>query len=452
LENKLILFIEWSSKGRDFEIDLPLMYFFENVLKWEVKYFSIFNLPKILSINPDIVIMSNTTGATENLIIARLIEKSCISLFSHVSEGMFRENDIEEFVYGWNKKEKRFSETFSTVWSKKAYDMAIKHFPKLESFYKISGSIGFDKYSIYVKDKLGIKKYKKVIGYAGFDFHNILTKREQLIESLGRDKFQKIIDLIDMTNSILKNIIKNNPDILFLLKPHPGDGNKIPMEIEGLLGFKNIQIVDKDTSIVSAIENSDIWLNINSSTNLEAWLLGKPSISFLTDESMFSSDVLYGSILENNYEKIQNYIDEFYNTGKIQAFEEKKELRKKLISDYIGFADGLNHVRFMSFLKPYVEKIENGEIKKGKWNIPFKIKLKGYIRHFLYSLSKGKYNTPLLKRWARPYDIFDDEQVEEQKRLRYPDFDKFYAENQEQIDHIYQTWHKNWKSELGIKE
>lgn len=450
VSKKLALFIEWSSKGRDFEIDLPLMYFFEKVLKWEVKYVSIFNLPKVLSINPDLVIMSNTTGAGENLNISRLIEKSSIPLFSHVSEGMFREKDIEEFVYGWNKKEKRFSEILSTVWSRKSYDMSLKKIQNLVGFYKVSGAIGFDKYKIYGKEIIDTKIFKKVVVYAGFDFHNILNKKEKLIYRIGMLKFNQVVDWIELTKQILYNIIHNNQDILFLLKPHPGDGEKLPKELEGLLNFKNIKIVDKDISIVSVIENSDILLNIDSSTNLEAWLLDKPSISFNTDESMFSSDVLYGSILENDFNKIQCYIDEYYKTGKIKAFEEKKELREKLISDYIGFSDGLNHVRFMSFLKPYIEKIENGELQKGKWNIRFKTKVKGYIRHFLYSISKGRYDTPLFKRWAKQYDIFDDKQVEEQKRLRYPDFDRYYIEKQDKIDAIYHNWHKNWKQELGI--
>ena len=85
------------------------------------------------------VIMSNTTGAGENLNISRLVEKSAIPLFSHVSEGMFREKDIEEFVYCWNKKEKRFSETFSTVWSRKTYDSGISEVAR------------------YVKSKYGVR-------------------------------------------------------------------------------------------------------------------------------------------------------------------------------------------------------------------------------------------------------------------------------------------------------
>jgi hypothetical protein len=448
---KKVLFIEWSSKGRDFEIDLPLMYFFEIILKWEVEYLSIFHLPKILTTQPDMIIMSNTMGANKNLEISRLIEKSKIPLFSHVSEGMFREQHIEGFVFGWNKKEKRFSETISTLWSKKSYDMAIKYFPQLKGFYKISGSVGFDKYCIYSKNKLPYLNYKKIIGYAAFDFHNFINNYEQKLATHGKIVVDKVVKWIKVSSKLLFELVKNNPDILFLLKPHPGDGSKTPMEFKDIVDFDNVVIVEKHISIVDVISNSDIWLNINSSTNLEAWLLDKPSISFNTDESMFSSDILYGSVLENDYQKIQEYINEYYLTGKIHAFEKKVALREQLIFDYIGFKDGLNHVRFMSFLKPFIEKIENGEVSKGKWNISFLDKIKGYLGHYICVLSRNRHNTPLLKRWASLYEMFNDKEIDRQKQIRYPDFDTFYASNKNDIMNIYDNWGTNWKKELGIK-
>ena len=184
---------------------------------------------------------------------------------------------------------------------------------------------------------------------------------------------------------------------------------------------------------------------------MESWLLSKPSISFNTDKTTFSSDVLYGSIIEENPIKIQKYISEFYNNSKIEKFEEKKELREKLISDYIGFSDGLNHVRFMSFLKPYIEKIENEEIQKGKWNISSKEKFIGFMKHLVYFISKGRYNILYIKKWAHIYDIFDDKELEEQKKLRFPDFDTFYKNNQDKIDDIYNTYASKWKKELDIK-
>ena len=86
------------------------MYFFENILEWEVIHMTIFNLPKVLKTNPDLILMTNTTGGARQIEVSRLIEKNGFPFFSHVSEGMYREKDIEEFVWGWGAKEKHLSE------------------------------------------------------------------------------------------------------------------------------------------------------------------------------------------------------------------------------------------------------------------------------------------------------------------------------------------------------
>ncbi len=388
LERKrTVLFVEWSTSGRDLEIDLPLMYFFERYLGWKSIYASIFNLPKLLSTEPDLIIMSNTTGALENVRMSRIIEQSGIPFFSHVSEGMFRESDIEEFVWGWNKSEKKFSELSSGVWSKKSFEMALKAYPQLSGFYQVTGSVGFDKYAIYSHDELNTGKFTKVIGYAAFDFNNIQKNKENFIRTRSLEFYEKLMGKAKEINGILKYIVQENPDVLFLMKAHPGDGENYPMEIKGLQGTENVRILDRGIGIVQAISNSDIWLNYNSTTNLEAWLLNKPTISFNIEEENFSSDILYGSITETNKENIHEFIKEFYRDGCITEFENKKKRRHKLVSDYIGFPDGMNHVRFMSFLKTHIDMINSGKIQERPWKVSTKLKLRGYIRHFLFSLS-----------------------------------------------------------------
>jgi hypothetical protein len=448
--NKQVVFIEWSSKGRDFEIDLPLMYFFENVLKWDVKYISIFNIPKILSTNPDIVIMSNTTGADINYNIAKIIKDSEILFFSHVSEGLFRESNLDGFLWGWNNK-KNFNEELSMLWSIQSYNMSIKKYPYLKNQLRISGSLGHDKYKLFTINKIKTK-YKKVIGYAAFDFEYGFINKQTSIEKNGINWYNLNQSYKNIINKIFKTIIKSNQDVLFVLKNHPGSGSKLSLELNNLDSFKNVMIISNEYSIVDIIAITDIWLNYRSSINLEAWLLNKPSISFCMDNCLLEhTKICYGSILENNANKIQNYIDEFYQTGTIKKFEAKKELREKLIKNYIGFSDGLNHIRFMSFLKLYIEKIENNQIKKGKWNISFKDKIKGYIKHIVYMLSSNRYSVPYINKWAFVYGNFKDDEVKKQLKFRYSDFDKFYKKNKEKIDDLYRHYAKNWKKELNIE-
>ncbi len=143
---KLVLFIEWSSNGRDFEIDLPLIYFFEKKLNWNTKYISIFNISKIINLNPDMIIMSNTTGADVNYQLSKLIKLSNIPFFSHVSEGMFREEHLDNGLWGWNS-EKKFNEIYSMLWSESSYKLCVDKYQYLSNTLRVSGSLGHDKYS-----------------------------------------------------------------------------------------------------------------------------------------------------------------------------------------------------------------------------------------------------------------------------------------------------------------
>ena len=79
---KTVLFLGWSTKGRDIEIDLSLMYFFEKILKWNVIHETIFNLPKVLKTKPDLVLMTNTIGGVRQIEVSRLIENSGVLFFA----------------------------------------------------------------------------------------------------------------------------------------------------------------------------------------------------------------------------------------------------------------------------------------------------------------------------------------------------------------------------------
>ena len=440
---RTVLFLGWSTKGRDIEIDLPLMYFFEKILKWKVIHQTIFNLPEVVKTKPDLVLMTNTTGAVRQVEVSRLIENSGFPFFSHVSEGMFREIDIEEFVWGWGKNEKRMSESLSMLWSQKSYDMAVSNFPDTAKKFRVSGGIGFDKYKILDTRKLDSGNYKKCVGYAAFDFHNIVLKKKIHIENMGEDAFKQLMSLATLSNKILHHLVKNNPDILFFLKQHPGDSeNCVSLEFENITNYENIRILKSGVSIVDVIGSSDIWLNINSSTNLEAWLMGKPSISFLTNEEGFSSDVINGSLIEDDCCCIQNYIDEYYLSGRIQDFEIKKGIRSGLISDYIGFSDGLNHVRYMSFLKPFIENVENGILQRGDWNISIKYRGKAYLQRLLYRFANGKYHLPFFKKWASYYHIYNVDKLVVAKDKYYEAMDFFYSPRRKEIQDVYENYSK----------
>ncbi len=434
---KSILFSECSTKGIDFEISVPLIYFCEKYLNCQVDYLSVFDLRKILTTQPDIVIMSNTTGAKINHKLTKLVYHSGFPLFSHVSEGMYREDVFDDIFWGWNK-DKTLYEINSMQWSERCTKLVANNLGDLALRTPFSGSIGHDKYKIFLAQKLPTGGYKKIVGYAGFDFHNLKDNESRYIEVHGEELIRTHQRNALKLNLIFHKLCRHNPDILFILKAHPGDSHREAMEMADLKQYPNVRIYSNEHSIFDVIAACDIWLNYTSSTNLEAWLLGKPSIVLCADEIILKYvQVSEGAIITDEVDQIQAYINEFYRTGKINDFEIKQDIRQQLISDLIGFDDGLNHLRFMSFLKPY---FESRAITHGRWDVPQLEQLLAYVRHTLFTLSKGRYNTPLLKKRARQYDIFNSKEVEEAKKVRYPDFDAFYAKHSKQIEDIYTNY------------
>jgi len=449
---KTVLFTEWNTSGRDFGIVLPLIYYFENILGWNVEFQSIFNLPAILKTSPDIVIMSNTVGSTWNVKMAELINDSSIPLFSHVSEGLFRENEIDGFLWGWNKKRK-FNECIMSVWSMASYRMCINKYPQHSDKIKVSGSISFDKYKIFSFRRINSMGFKKVIGYAAFDFNNVSSSQKQIIiNEMGQEHYNVLLSWLPIAQNILRYIVAKNPDIMFMVKPHPGDGQKYPLECRGLENMRNLTICRYDSSIMDVIYSSDIWLNINSTTNMEAWLLNKPSIAFNDSVKMNSSDVLYGAIIENDPSIINDLIQEYYQTGELQRFQAKANIREKLVEDLIQFNDGLNHIRFLSFVKPYIDEAESMRKYTVKWKLSPLAKIVGYARHYLYAISKIFHYIPIINKWSFRYLGFDTAQLEHEKSVRYPEYDSFYDLNSQKIKYLYDNYASKWDEALNVKK
>ncbi len=380
--------------------------------------------------------MPSTDGAKLNLMWSKRIKKSGIPLFCSVGEGMYRKEDIEEFVWGHNKILRALHENLSMLWSYNSYNMAIDAFPETKSTFRVSGAVSFDKYTLFkIKKNQQYSKNKKIIGYAAFDFNSLIQNKE-FVKTHGEDVIKRFINEGKKCETILKKLAINFPDVLFLVKPHPRDGKKTPFEVKNLQSFNNIKI-DFDLTIHEAINLSDIWLNYNSSSNIEAWLMNKPSITFLKEEKYFSSKGILGSVRENDVEKIKIMIEEFYCIGAIKRFTDINDFRHNITKELIGYTDGMNHIRFISFLKPYIEKVEQGKLKKGAWKLSNKEKFEGFLKDILYKVTKGKSWIPFFRRYSTYYQNFSLTDFDNKKLSLYKQMDLFYHENSTKIDDLY---------------
>lgn len=443
MKKNTVLFVEWSTSGREFDMQFPLMYFFKNILNWKVEYKCAYNLPSITASVPDLVILSSTGGESRGLKIVEWCYQSDIPVFSSFTEGMFREKELDEFVWGWNKS-KHYVENLRMLWSKPSYEMTIKKYPKLKDKIRVSGAIGFDKYRLLEnKKKYTDERFKKVIGYAAFDYNSSLRspRRDILAEALGQKYLNFLTNELEITKNLLRKLIQKNEDILFLIKSHPGDQGCIPLEVDGIDHLPNVKVITAQYEpIFNIVKEADIWLSGNSTTVIDAWLCNKPTISLISEEREKATPALGASILSQDYAKINQYIKEFFETGQINKFEKWAKKRQQYLSELVGFSDGMNHVRYMSFLKPFIESAESHKNTDKRWNIPLKEKILETLKHLIYSVSAGRHRMPLLSKWAQIYERFEHEELQIFWETYESDVNNFYKANSEAIKNIYNDY------------
>lgn len=452
MRKNTVFFVEWNTSGREFDMQFPLMYFFKNELNWHVEYKCAYNLPSITETVPDLVILSGTGGEARCLQVLNWCHQSNIPVFSSFEEGMFREKDLDEFLWGWNKSG-NFKEQLRMLWSMSSYKMAVKKYPILKQKLCVSGATGMDKYTLLCNKYNDTRGFKKFVGYAGFDFHRWLNNPtdNSLENSVDPEFIKYLTNKLKIIKSILEYLIKSNDDVLFLIKSHPADQGQIPLEIDELENFQNVKVIrSKSEPIAKVVASSDIWLCGNSTTVIDGWLCKKPTIAFVGKNQEKTIPALNASILSQDKKQIDGYIKEFYKKKKISHFERLEKERERHISDLIGFSDGMNHIRYMSFLKPVIEAIDSQEKVAKRWKISLKERLLETLKHYIYCVSKGRQNVPFLSKWAHTYERFKRKDLQIFWDTYEADISKFYDNNREKIDYLYNNYRDIFESERKI--
>jgi hypothetical protein len=307
---------------------------------------------------PRLLFLANSIGAVRNFQLMKTASRMGMLGASMISEGNFKEGfeNVNQFVWGWNK-DKTLYEDVCMQWSKRTKKLTLDYSPYIKNKIKVSGGVGFDVYKISknINPDLFLRKYTKEkyikrIGVGCWDFgayyekdhrYKLNCKRYTLKEI---DRFRKDQNSF---NRILSKIISKNPDILFVLKEHPGAvGGRKASAIDGLEKFENTLIIKNEESVFDCINISDFWIVYESTTAMEAWLLGKQTCLLNPSGPDFPRDELYkGSICCSSHGELEATINSFYKNGELPGFKKLSSVRKSLIKDIIQWGDGLNHVR-----------------------------------------------------------------------------------------------------------
>lgn len=433
-------------QGRDMEIMMPLVYFAEKYLSCKIEFVFIWEAHKIYLKKPDIVLLPNTVGSPLYFEISKYAYQQNIPIFALISEGNFRTDGTFDY-WGYNK-DRIFYQEYVCHWSQRTCDFLSKKLPQQKDKMVVTGGTGFDRYKIYkfltkeeFLSKRRLSNFTKVIGYAGWAFGKLNTPEgRQEMQYLLKDEAKGIHWMqgqMFQVEEILKKTIENNPDILFILKRHPNEVHP-HRNIEGtnemnrLQHYNNVLYIRDEENIHDLISISDIWMAFESTTVIESWLMNphRPTL-YINPDPDFKRDKLYqGTAILPTYEVLQNLIDSFYKRGFVEEFEteEKKIARDILITNTIGFGDGMNHIRAGKYLEKVIQKIPDRKQKNITRNFNF------FIKYWLLHIGKYFYVKKIFKilpKFKKTIWIFDRYKLRKIPYFTqkyYPYLDRFHSE------------------------
>jgi surface carbohydrate biosynthesis protein len=404
--NKLdILNLEWPNSDRDLHIVTPVLIYLNKKYNISFKTKSIFNgYYFLIKYKPKMLIISNFGGAGINHEIVKLAYSMNIKVVSFISEGNVKEEALEQFLWGWNT-DKILYVNKMLLWSNRSRDIFLSQYPYLKDRLTTSGATGFDRYKLlkFIPKNKFLKDnnldYNKIIGIGawGFDhfFGDYYAKHEQqFLEIYSKEQIEMHRNDLFKVQRVYQMLIENNPDILFILRYHPGTIDFEKNEFYGLEKYDNVFISNKfmnnQYQISDLINISDLWIGYETTTAMEAWLLGKQTFLINPTRSDFIRENVHkGSPIVKSAEEAQDLIDEYFKNYTIKSFEELKDSRKRIIKDVIEYGDGQNYIR----ASEEVLKVFNQSNKKVKFS--FKIYFKSFKQILKIILSK----TVLKKRW-----------------------------------------------------
>lgn len=354
-----VLNLEWTSNPSRDRQAATLVCNYLRYQGYSVSEKSIFKrYANFLFSKPHLFFITNTIGAPENLEAMRFARSCDIKGLSLFSEGNFRPGDdfIREFQWGWNK-EHVLAENETLYWSHRARNLALEKYPFLADCSATCGGVGFDNYKFLrpvdkgsFLNRYGKNAYTNVVGLGLWDF-GFTDPRDSRYESYtkiyGPEQFDFFRKDRDRFNSEVIKLISSQPETLFLLKEHPGVLlGHWASGIDGAEKFDNVIILKNEESIVDCIGVSDLWIVYESTTALEAWLMGKKTALLNPSGTDFKRDNLFrGSVPFLSADALSSAIQSFYQSNNLEGFDERDSIRKKIITDTIQWDDGLNHVR-----------------------------------------------------------------------------------------------------------
>jgi hypothetical protein len=362
-----VLNLEWRSSGRDRETASLIC----NTLRrrgYTVVEASVFQYRAAIARHrPRLLYLADPRGATLNYEAAQFARSRGLPIVTATAEGNFKPERIHEMFWG-HVREGRMVEDLNLQWSVRARDLALGVEPSLAAKLRVVGGVGFDRYRLYdfaTKDgwmaKHGLR-FDRMVGYASWTFDRLHREDEGVRwfkETMGDAGLERLAQDRDGVAGALARLAEHNPNTLFLLKEHPGVVAPRHTEIAALEERANVMIVRNEEPIGDCIGACDIWMAFDSTTCLEAWLLGKPTLLINPTGEDFERDETYlGSPVARDADEVQAALESWYRGEGVPGFADRASARREVIERTIQWDDGRNHLRAVYFIEELLERCQ----------------------------------------------------------------------------------------------
>jgi surface carbohydrate biosynthesis protein len=326
----------------------------------------------IYKLRPKLLFIANGVGSPQNYEVVKFAKKFGCIVVTSTSEGNIKPFMVDQMTWGWNQ-DKIMHEDINFQWSNRAKELILYKYPELREKIIVSGSVGLDIYPMVkdhqediaqkVKEKFNIPKDKPVIGYGCWDFGAYYPddpRFEQRQKVYSPEEIQRFKSDGKLSNEILLQFIQSLSDYHFLIKEHPGSLlGDLASAIEGVRELENVTVIKNEESIMNCLSTCEFWMGYETTTALEAWLLGKTTILINPSGVDFKRDSLYkGSVVVKDLSSLLAINEEYFDTGRIKAFDKKGTEREEEIKAVSEYVDGLNHQRVGNEI---INLIENSE-------------------------------------------------------------------------------------------
>jgi hypothetical protein len=362
----------------------PLFLSLKNTYKLNVKFKNLYLAYFYIYLyRPKLILLSNAHGDESTFKLVKHLSSLGINVITLTTEGNFTKKYLFGYLWGWNNDLVLY-QNYLLLWNEKSRQLILDEYPYLKDQLLVSGSVGHDRYKIlkfrskedFLKTIGRQKEFKKVVGLASFGLFAYINDADYfrvVNPNFSMEALEIYKQDISKLRNIYYNIIKENPDILFLLRPHPEQvirGNVENSELSNLDCLPNIYWSSRYTDIPGiddAISVSDMWIAYESNTSLEAWLLNKPTVYINPTTTEFERENHYlGNAIASCQDQLQGYIDEFYRFGKIEDFESRRDVRENMMKEIFEYTDGKNYRRTADMINDLIVKMKNPDYSKSR--------------------------------------------------------------------------------------